>query len=586
MSNNKCLMLLSFVVINVFCQLGNVKAVEAFDNSKFIKQSDRIVCLSASGNGYNWASTLTWAAEILRNTVEQAPAAKTFNVACVSGASSGSAFVAVYGSLLQNKKLFNRVGFNPKSATKEEVLILAKSLIYMGLAVDFSPEVVGFYLTKDGDSHPNPPWWKSGYSHERIMLDFGSKIMLAQNISLQDVAEVDRLNQFIIYQSLAELKQAAKSRKNRAQYRRVTLDIWAKSEQIIEELYKDANFPRSARQQDRDDFKNNLDHPVRRALAQSLPDGIISLTYGELAYTRATVDYKKMRQQPPPFKTLVPFVFTNRNTAQQIINSNFYQQQVQNNDPYVGQYVISIVPDYFTLIRHGLREPGLSPVGIHNLLPDTNKLPLDTVAGISRYYQPIAEKNWESSPQFRLISSVRSLPQNGEFYRPRIGIAGGWVDSFVGGQATVYLGASYGLKQQKSQIIYSTFSRENEVTPFAINVLKEYFAPENTQQAIMSLEKHRQHLPKLINSYNQRYANHQITWQPIFVDWEISFFLENQNLLEKIVSGIDNIIKLGYNKLPAATVQQSNYLVAKTINTVRQTLKSQKNYIYDRTYKH
>ncbi|MGL5077156.1 MAG: hypothetical protein ACRDBG_15205, partial [Waterburya sp.] len=356
----------SLVVINISGQ--SAEAVNPSTNNQN-KGGEELVCLSASGNGYNWAATLTWAAEILRDSVAKASPTARFNVACVSGASSGGAFVAVYGSLLQNKQLFNQVNFNPQNATSEEVLILSRSLLYMALAADYSPEVVGFYITKDGDSQPNPPWWTSQYSLERVLLDFGTRVMLAQHISQTDINQIQQLDQFIQYRSLEELAAVATDRQIRREYRRVTFDIWDQSQAIIERLYQNANYPRTARQADRDDFRDNPEHPVRQALAQPLPPGIIALTYGELAFTESTAEYEKLRSQPPPFETLVPFVFTSQTTAKQIIQSTFYQAQVKSKDPYAQQYVISVVPDYYTLMRHSIREPDLLPVGIHRLAP-------------------------------------------------------------------------------------------------------------------------------------------------------------------------------------------------------------------------
>jgi hypothetical protein len=556
-----------------------------------INQRQEIVCLSASGNGYNWAATLTWAAEILRNAVANASPKARFNVACVSGASSGSAFVAVYGSLLQNKQLFSQVNFNPQNATSEEVLILAKSLLYMALAADYRPEVVSFYTTKDGDSQPNPSWWKSQYSQERVLLDFGTRVMLAQHLSPKDIDRIEQLNQFIRYQSLEELAIAATDKQIRQEYRRVTFDIWERSQATIDRLYQKARYPQTARKKDRDDFRTNPNHPVRQALAKQLPEGMIALTYAELAFTESTSAYKKMRSQAPPFNTLVPFIFTSQATAEQIIGSTFYQTQVKNKDAYARRYVICVVPDYYTLMRNGVREPDLLSVGIYRFAPVTEGIDSDSVAGVSKFYQPLVEQKWQVIPRFKLINSTRSWLVGDKLFNARMGIAGGWVDSYVGGQATLYLGSSYAEENSSSHLYYSTLSREKSVSVFARNVIKKYFAPQNADTAIATLEKHRQHLPVLIERYQKYYDRQEITWQSIFVDWEVTFFPENKNLLDRIVSQIDRVINLGYSKLPVAITKQSNYLLARTMNVVRHTLKPHtvnpsqpKLYIYDRSY--
>ena len=544
----------------------------------------KIICLSTSGNGYNWAASFTWAAEIIRDAVAQAPQDARFNVACISGASSGSAFVAAYGSLLQNKRLFSRRDFEPQSITRNEALLLSKSLLYMALAADFRPAVVNFYTTLDGDFQPNPPWWTSQYSLERVMLDFGTRVMLAQHISQQDVGQVDRLEQFSRYKTLIDLKIAANNLEVRDEYRQVTFDIWQQSQTILNRLYQNANYPRTAREKDRNDFRDNPNHPVRQALAQQPADGILALTYAELAFTKSTADYKEMRSQAPPVETLVPFVFTSKTTAKQIIKSPFYQQQVKNNAPYVKQYVINVVPDYYTMIRHGVKEPDLLPVGLHRLSPLIEGQTSRLAAGVSHFYQPRAEKNWQAQPKFKLIRATRSWSTEGEALNARMGVAGGWIDSYVGGQATLYLGSSYALKKSSSSLYYSTFSRQNSVTEFAQNVIKKYFAAGNSTEAIEAIEEHRAHLPILIERYRQNYRSHKINWQPIFVDWSVRVFPENQDIFRKIVSGIDNVLRLGFSYFPAATTKESNYLLARTTNIVRKTLERDLNYIYDRSY--
>ncbi len=546
-----------------------------------------IVCLSASGNGYNWASTLTWAAEMVRNAASKIADNARLNVACVSGSSSGSAFVATYGSLLQNKQLFNRTDFNPQSMTKEEGEILANALLYMALAADFSPQVVKFYTSPDGNSRSNPRWWKSQFSQERVILDFGTRVMLAQHISQADVDRVAQLDRFVRYRTLEELKTVAKDKKIRKQYRQVTFDIWQQSQKILDRLYQDTNFQRKERQKDRDDFRENPQHPVRQALAQKPADGILALAYAELAFTESTADYQKMRSQAPPVETLVPFVFANEATAKKIIKSPFYKAQVSQNDPYVDRYVICVVPDYYTMIMHAVREPDLMPPGVYRLSPFLEEATGDLAAGISHFYQPRAEKNWHSQPQFQLIPSTRIWRQEDKLLNARMGVAGGWIESYVSGQATLYLGSGYALNKSNSHLYLSTFSRQDAMSGFAKNVVRKYFAPQNSEEAIAKIEKHRDHLPVSIKRYQQYDDNHKISWQPIFVDYEVRFFAENKNLLAKIVSLIDDVIKLGFNYMPATITKQSNYLLARTMNVVRHTLGTHEDlgYIYDRSFK-
>ena len=574
------LFLLALVLVNLVEPI-NAQNTKAPDN---LTSAERIICLSTSGNGYNWAASFTWAAEIIRNAVAQAPPDARFNVACISGASSGSAFVAAYGSLLQNKQLFSRTDFNPQNITRDEAQLLSRSLLYMALAADFRPAVVNFYTTMDGDSQPNPPWWTSQYSLERVMLDFGTRVMLAQHIFPEDVNQVAQLDRFSRYKTLIDLKIAVKDLEVRDEYRQVTFDIWNQSQSILDRLYQNANYPRTAREKDRNDFRDNPHHPVRKALAQQPANGILALTYAELAFTKSTADYKKMRSQAPPVETLVPFVFTNQTTAKQIIKSPFYQQQVKSNDPYAKQYVINVVPDYYTMIRHGVKEPDLLPVGLHRLSPLIEGETSGLAAGVSHFYQPLAEQNWQTQPQFQLIRATRSLSTGGEVLNARMGVAGGWIDSYVGGQATLYLGSSYTLTKSGSSLYYSTFSRQDSVTEFAQNVIKKYFAAENSAEAIEAIEKHRAHLPILIERYRQNYSRHKIHWQPIFVDWSVRVFPENQDIFRKIVSGIDDILRLGFSYFPVATTKESNYLLTRTTNIVRKTLDRDSNYIYDRSY--
>ena len=595
----------TIVAISISGQFVEAKETKT-DN--LTNPADNIVCLSASGNGYNWASTLTWAAEIVRDAANKVDEDDRLNVACISGASSGSAVVATYGSLLQNKQLFNRPDFSPKNITQEEAEILANALLYMALAADFRPAVVNFYTTLDGDLQPDPPWWQSQYSLERVMLDFGTRVMLAQHISRTDVEQVEQLDQFVRYQNLEELAHAAEDPEILEEYRQVTFGIWQQSQATLNRLYQNANYKRNQRTKDRDDFKTNPEHPVRQALAQKPAEGILALNYAELAFTESTVDYKKMRSQPPAAEKLVPFVFANQATAEKIIESPFYQAQVQQarayrrasplssvlqrrevarqNDPYVEQYVISVVPDYYTMIRHGVKEPEMMPPGVYRLSPLLEGVTTDLAAGVSHFYQPRAEKNWNQEPQFKLSASTRSLLQEDKLLNARMGVAGGWIDSYVGGQATLYLGSAYASEQSSSNLYFSTFSRLDAMTDFARKVVRKYFAPNNSEEAIAKIEQHRQYLSVLMERYQKFYDNHSISWQPVFVDYAVRFFPENKNLLEKILTSIDDVIKVGLSHPPVAITKQSNYLLARTMNIVRQTLGTNEDlgYIYDRSY--
>ena len=581
----KLMWIVSLAAINI-----SSKPVEANQTKvrNHLDKADNIVCLSASGNGYNWASTLTWAAEMLRDAANKAADDARFNVACVSGSSSGSAFVSTYGSLLQNKQLFDRADFTPQNITKEEARILTNSLLYMALAADYRSEVASFYTALDGNSQPDPPWWKSQFSQQRIMLDFGTRVMLAQHISQADVNQVKRLDQFVRYKTLEELATAAEDKEIREEYRKVTSDIWQQSQAILDQLYQDANYKREQREKDRDDFRNNPQHPVRKALAQKPADGILALTYAELAFTESTVDYKKKRPQAPPVESLVPFVFVNEATAQKIIQSPFYRAQVRQNDPYVGQYVISVVPDYFTMIRHAVREPDMMEAGINRLSPEIEGETNDLAAGVSHFYQPQAEKIWNSQPQFKLMPSTRSQHKEDKFLNARMGVAGGWIESYVSGQATLYLGSGYASEQSKSNLYFSTFSRWDAMSEFAKNAVKKYFAPENPEEAIARIEKHRQHLPVLMERYREFDQNHELSWQPIFIDYSVRFFSENKEFLSTIVGLIDDVIKVGFNYAPVAITQQSNYLLARTMNVVRKTLGTNEElgFIYDRSFEY
>ena len=223
----------SLVLTSIFTQSTIAQETE-------VKEEDRaenIVCLSASGNGYNWASTLTWAAEIVRDAANKANDDDRLNVSCVSGSSSGSAFVSTYGSLIQNKQLFDRPDFTPQSITKQEAEVLVNSLLFMALAADYRHDVASFYITLDGDSQPDPPWWKAQFSLERVML--------AQHLTQSDVELVDRLEQFVEYDSLEELKSVAEDLELREDYRRVTFGIWDRSQAILARLYEDAKYQRS-----------------------------------------------------------------------------------------------------------------------------------------------------------------------------------------------------------------------------------------------------------------------------------------------------------------------------------------------------
>ena len=573
----------SLVLTSIFTQPTIAQETE-------VKEEDRaenIVCLSASGNGYNWASTLTWAAEIVRDAANKAADDDRLNVSCVSGSSSGSAFVSTYGSLIQNKQLFDRPDFTPQSITKQEAEVLVNSLLFMALAADYGHNVASFYITLDGDFQPDPPWWKAQFSLERVMLDFGTRVMLAQHLTQSDVELVDRLEQFVEYDSLKELKSVAGDLELREDYRRVTFGIWEHSQSILARLYKDAKYKRSDRHKDRDDFRDNPEHPVRKALAQKPADGVFALTYAELAFTESSMDYKQMRSSAPPADVLVPFIFANETTAKTIIESPFYQDRVKQNDPYVGQYVISVVPDYYTLIRHGVKEPDMMPPGLYRFAPLLEGATTDLAAGISDFYQPLAEKNWHEQPQFKLMPSDRFLFKGDKLLNARMGVAGGWIESHVSGEATLYLGSGYAAEEPSSNLYFSTFSRHDRMSRFAKNVVKKYFAPENPEAAIAKIEEHRDYLPILMERYREFYSESELAWQPMFVDYEVRFYAENKDLLQGILGLIDDVIHVGLNHAPVAITRESNYLLARTMNVVRQSLGTEKKlgYIYDRSYK-
>ncbi|MBE9048761.1 hypothetical protein IQ255_31045 [Pleurocapsales cyanobacterium LEGE 10410] len=305
------------------------------------------------------------------------------------------------------------------------------------------------------------------------------------------------------------------------------------------------------------------------------------------------MDYKQMRSSAPPADVLVPFIFANETTAKTIIESPFYQDRVKQNDPYVGQYTICVVPDYYTLIRHGVKEPDMMPPGLYRFAPLLEGATTDLAAGISDFYQPIAEKNWHEQPQFELIPSDRFLFEGDKLLNARMGVAGGWIESHVSGEATLYLGSAYAADEPNSNLYFSTFSRHDRMSNFAKNVVKKYFAPENPEaamhsasSAIAKIEEHRDYLPILMERYREFYSESELTWQPMFVDYEVRFYAENKDLLQGILGLIDDVIHVGLNHAPVAITRESNYLLARTMNVVRQSLGTEKElgYIYDRSY--
>lgn len=145
-------------------------------------------CAALSGNGGNWAVTLSFLSEALLLYLEEHPAATALDLRCGVGACSGAASLLVFRNLLANPS-FGVPASGP--ASREQAHAVARALSFLALVTDLTDlemastlrHVVRTRLEDWGDR----AWGKAvlAFDLPSLLVQFGHTLLLARHMDGQ-----------------------------------------------------------------------------------------------------------------------------------------------------------------------------------------------------------------------------------------------------------------------------------------------------------------------------------------------------------------------------------------------------------------
>lgn len=180
----KCF-LLSYFTITVFANKSEAKFSKIF-----------VQCVSAQGNGFNWASTVGWlSAEIEQMARKASQYEKTtgrtagVDISCFTGSSSSGFTAALFDHLLHNPNLVPNASEKRKVLTVAQTFNIAKALHFLSLSMDFNANekaevILSSFGSKLGFLEPGlpqekGPFWSANASASKAIQIFNKWIKAA-----------------------------------------------------------------------------------------------------------------------------------------------------------------------------------------------------------------------------------------------------------------------------------------------------------------------------------------------------------------------------------------------------------------------
>lgn len=551
------------------------------------------ICLATSGNGFNYASTLAWFSESFRLAAVDGGVSAKFDIECIAGSSSGSAVLGIMTGVIRNQKLFPG-GINTAGMSQAQLLKLSAALKYMSIASDLTSTEANTYTNTgctvgEGDpSFGTRNLWESSYCIDRLLFDFGNRILIARNMNDSSIGLIQAFDNLQTYTSLSSLKSAVGQSNIQKAFRSSSDKVKADVRKVFEASM--TSYRWQGNRVDINDrtasiqaFMNDANHPIRRILAEPPVNGFLTLTFASIGFSSAVnpIEYRKAKQTLPEFKDVQTMTQGNKSTITTILQSANYKS-FASAGKHFESFILAPVTTVASLVRNSIREPELNPAGQHGLTPYTFDK-FGNGSGITEYFNPTIKAKLSLGSSFEFISPFTKL--NGQ--RPYIDIYGGFMDAFISGLPLIPLLEDKIKKNNSSKVWFGTLSRRAAIGDFAKKQVRKYFAgPNNQTEANLSVFlRLRDHLDGQVTALASR-TNKQIPLTKSYIEWELpvidrgNFNQTLQNTLIKIFSPS--------TRLPAAIVQQGHYLMTRGINSVRHGLNLDRNaqlpYVYDRSY--
>lgn len=423
-----------------------------------VSLAEEVVLYSASaqGNGYNWAATLGWASESLRQTAlyakqQEAKTGKPYKVeiASFSGGSSAAAVSVLFDSALQNTS----INSNPleRKLSADEALKLADLISFVSRGSDYDlitilgtvfrsmTQQFKVFLYKLLDQIPlirnfvsdGIPKINNHVINRKVVIsDFGRLIFFVRNVNYEKLktpiflfSGYDKFYNLSYSNSelksvLGEVRALSDSplvsmpdfeKANEVNTQVKNFLDWQKSQirKLINEVVQENagrisdHFRRFGRSMKPDiDYRNQFTEELKSPLGNGIMTAAFVKDYKDLNEYKAYVELNKK----VPYDDLKVYVFMNRQTAERLLSSDRYRTDLQRANSLLRRYVIAVVDQKWSAINNSIQEP--------NLFEDlAGKLNSDNLR-INSIYDP----NLDINKEFNLAEATDEKVRNKYIY--------------------------------------------------------------------------------------------------------------------------------------------------------------------------
>jgi hypothetical protein len=372
---------------------------------------------SAQGNGYNWAATLGWLSESLKQTALHAKQVQLttkekvkINVLSVSGGSSSAAVAILLDAALGNPT----VNLNPESRTitPDEALKVANLISFVARGSDYDLMTVIFttfralsakmkaYIVQIINKIPllkqlyngGVPRVNSNMLNRKIVMsDFGRLVSFARSVDYKEISKP--LKEISGYESLvflAKTNAKIKSIVSEIEFISDSPTQSIKDFDLAKDFDSDVKYFLDWQKRQikkiidkevqskvgylKDKFRrfgqimtphvdrleeNATENIFQKVLRENLGDGV--MTAALVKEFKNVTDYKKYLRLNKKiiYDNLKLYVFMNEKTAREILNSDIYRNAILSDKSFLKRYVIAVVDQRWTAINNSIQEPGL-----------------------------------------------------------------------------------------------------------------------------------------------------------------------------------------------------------------------------------
>lgn len=371
------------------------------------------VCGSAQGNGYNWASTLSWLSTSLLNAYEEARALEArgmrvgIRASCFSGASSGSGVATVYDAVLSNSNLADdyQDGYGhftrrapDRILSPDEALRASKTLRYIALGADFDTLFTASTIARISIQNlgniarvGRDNIWGEQMSGRTVAVDFATYILFGRFVpwdvineeltmgegilaefQFRDFSSPDVVRALSAMGRVTDLLDISEEvfnslseqdlKKLRELFQTVSAHIQTRLQDTNREIYDhfgDRRYVLRRMENPNPNAETFNSNPLQRVLAEKPGNGSMTLTLAMLFNSEDELNTARSTGAEFDFADLRTLVFMNEETANAILSSPEYQELVRTGDEFTKRFMIAVVDQKFYQLNPSIREPGL-----------------------------------------------------------------------------------------------------------------------------------------------------------------------------------------------------------------------------------